>query len=468
MDFLNLREIISVFGLRRKALTALTGAGPGFAIDLPQEGHYPAIMNLWTRTAPLGRPGSRIARGVVALLWFAGTGLVMVAYGWCPDAWLWPVRIVIAVAGALALGLILRRAIRRAAPGKRAGAVLIALAPFLSAMAVPPAALAIWHWKNRQLTGHIADLGRELRQRGIALAVVALPDFENVFTSKREWHDLPPRLDVSMVEKSLAGIAAAGVPTGDLSAVFALHGHEPALWRDDEIHLTNRGLERLSGPLTAYLAGVGLGPGADERRKIVLMGNCFAGQFAESIRDHQPVWQCLRGLSVRGEIGQAADSLFLFPGEYLDGTRLIVWLLPRATLIKSDLPDFNPSPDLADAVRKTATIRLSGSLEWPPADETRRLAALPYPAGLITLTGRTVGAGDFPEGTPITALAFGVQDRHLLPLARVNPGKQITLNLIPLNFYFSQNPRIASEYRLNDSDDLTAQRYWIHSWTLVR
>jgi len=392
------------------------------------------------------------------------TLLAAMGFHWAPMALRWPLRILMVMAVALA-SLIGARQICRAGREDRARALVTVLAPFLL---LGGAGLVLWNLRSDQMVGRISALDRELSRRGIELAVLALPSFESMFPTKHEVNDLPLPVEEMLVGEALERISEAGVATGDLNELFDDYVNDPTMWQEDELHLTEEGIGRLSDPLIEYFNELGWGPGAGMDRKIVLVGNCFAGQFAETIRDRLPGWRSLRGLTVRGDKGQAPDSLFLFPEEYLDGTEMVIWVMPYATLLRSGLPELNFSPDLGAAELKTATIRVITGLEWSAEERKARLAAMPYPNGIVTLTGGVLASDDFPRGERLVVLGYGVSDRELTPLGLIGSGKRIAANLIPLDYFLSRHPNAASEFRLNDDADVTADRYWIHSWTSIR
>lgn len=405
---------------------------------------------------------------LLALTLVAVAVAAVLVFPLAPMALRWPLRILIVAVVVVALAAAVRQVLmaRREMRGRALASVLV---PYvLIFLLFGGVSYAAWEMKVGKMVDTIVGLKEELGRRGIKFAVLALPNYESVFPEKHELDDFPSAVERRLIARTRERLAEAGVATGDLGELFDDHLADLALWDDDEAHVKEAGMGRLIDPLIEYLGQMGWGNGAGTDRKIVLAGNCFAGQFADGIRERIPGWRNLRGLSVYGDMEHVPDSLFLFPKEYLTGTEVVIWVMPYATLIRSELPAFNFSPNLEASALKTASIRVVTGLGWAEGEQKARLAAMPYPNGLVALTGRVLASEDFPRDQVLVTLGYGVRDRDLTPLGLIGPGKRIAINLLPLDYYLSQHPKVAAEYRLNDDADVTVDRYWIHSWTWIR
>jgi hypothetical protein len=317
--------------------------------------------------------------------------------------------------------------------------------------------------------GRIRELAAELEKRDIRLVALALPQFDDVFPATRDSNDLPAAVEAAAARAALE--KSGGVMTGDLGPLFEAHASDQASWDDDQFHLSGEGVKNLAAPLADYLASIGVSP-AGESGKTVLMGNCFAGEFSAAIRKHRPEWNSLDELSARGDQGRVPDTLFLFPERYLKDTRTVVWLIPYGTLIKAKLPPLNATPDLGDAETRAITMRIDTSLGWDPAASKSRLVTMPYPDGLVVITGKVLkDAAGFTKGETVATLGYGMKNRELTSLGRLARGKVIDVNLIPLPKYLAGDRKAATEFRLNGSGDglepAMEPRYWIHSWVLA-
>ncbi|MCP5550516.1 MAG: hypothetical protein H7A53_06465 [Akkermansiaceae bacterium] len=408
--------------------------------------------------------------------WLGLSQLGLILFIWCPMALRWPLRILILTAVFLAVSVGAGR-VRRATPERRLRVAAATVAPFLALGVLNAAIAPYWKVKVGQVEGRlpvpstdvsverVVSLRDELRDRGVNLSVLALPHFRSLFPEHRSNRDLPVPVEAKFVAQALERIEDTGVAVLDLTALIQDHAGIPSLWHDDRIHLRPEGFERLAEPLAAELAGLGVKP--SDSGKSVLMGNCFAGFFASTIRERVPGWNGLRGLTAFGDLGRVADALFLFPEEYLDGTAHVVWLMPHEQLISSSLPRINFHPDLDDKAMKAAVVEVTSALAWGRREEKERLPTLPYANGLVTI-GMRVLEGDVARESDVIGLGYGIKDRELAGLGRLKTGKRLKIHLLPFDAFLSKNPKIAAEYRLNDSDDHESPRFWIHSWTEIR
>lgn len=398
-----------------------------------------------------------------------------------PASFHWPMRVLITVAAGGALWELARvlRLASRVGPLRALGTagivVLLVSVVFLSGT-------FFWPMLNQVLgraaaipssfasTGRIKELAAELRKRDIRLVALALPQYDDVFPASRDSRDLPAAVEAAGVRKALE--KTGGVMTGDLGPLFARHAGDGASWDDDQFHLSATGVKNLAAPLADYLESIGVSP-SDETGKTVLMGNCFAGELSAAIRKQRPEWKSLDELSARGDQGRVPDTLFLFPERYLKDTHTVVWLIPYGTLMKAKLPSLNATPDFSDVETRAITIRIDTSLGWDPAESKSRLATMPYPDGLVVITGKvTKDAAGFSKGETVAAIGYGMKNRELTSLGRLAKGKVIDVNLIPLPKYLAGDRKAATEFRLNgagnDLEPMSEPSHWIHSWVLAQ
>lgn len=407
----------------------------------------------------------------------SGTALI-----WAPMALRWPLRILF-VLGLLVIVWSIWARLKQAPTRQQSRTRAIA----------PPAVTAIltglilisgkpaWDLRHAQAEGRIrtpsitaaaeraAELAALLKPRGIQLAVVALPTYQNLFPASRKANALPDPAERRAVRGTLENLRRAGIPAYDAEPLFLEHAADPALWEDDTAHLRIDPMTRLAGALADQLEQWELGPGADGARKVVFMGNCFAGDFAELTRKHQPEWRQLRGLSALGDESRVADLLFLFPNEYLDGTGLVVWMMHYPRLTGDAFPPIESEPDLTLGAPRTANVRVQTALGWDDATQKSRPATLPYPNGLVHLSATILESPDFPAGQTVHFIGYAVTERQITALGRVKAGKRLSVNLLPLDAYQARHPKVASDPRLNAGpEDLDAVVYWLDSWTFIR
>lgn len=431
---------------------------------------------------PVPRHAPIWASGFVPPLAAAVSLLSVTALLWAPMALRWPLRGLF-VLGFLAIGWHAVSRFRwRAARGiSPLRAVSPALGTALLAGLLIFAGKPAWELRRGQITGRIrtpsataaaeraADLARILQRRGIQLAVVALPTYQNLFPAARKSNQLPDPVERRYVRQALEGIRRAGIPVYDADRLFRQHAGVPSLWEDDTFHIRHEPMTALAEALADQLQRETLGPGEDGGRKIVFMGNCFAGDFAELTRKRRPEWSRLRGLSALGDESRVADLLFLFPAEYLDQTGLVVWMMHYPRLTADPFPPIKDQPDLTMGIPRTVNLRVQAALGWDEAAQESRPATLPYPNGLIHLSGTVLDGADFPVGGTVHFVGYGVTERQITALGRVKVGKRLSVNLLPLDAYLAKHPKAASEYRLNAGPaDPDASVYWLHSWTFIR
>lgn len=413
-------------------------------------------------------------------VWLVVALLAFVLFPWSPMALRWPLRIAVWVAFIGAGWLSFRRvrtssAENRAKRGWRelsklsgAGLLMFVLEPFVEV-------------KRKQVEGklpglsasvsveRIAVLNAELKSRGIELAVLPLPEFRHLFPEARKDHEFPVWMERFVAKQALKRVSSGGTPVYDLFPLFEKYASREDQWHRDKIHLTTDTIEAIAGDLAKELDSRGLGQGAESNRKIVIMGNCFAGQFAEAKRRELPEWSRVRALTSQGDRGRVADFLYLFPGEYLEETELVIWVMPYDLLASATLPPLKTEPQTADAAIRSVDIKVTSTLGWRKQTSVEKLASLPYPNGLVELTGVVVDEREhFTKGQEIQVYGYGVRDREVEPLGRFSSGRTISVHLIPFDAHVAKNPKLATEYIINDSGRFDLERYWVDTWTFVR
>ncbi len=415
------------------------------------------------------RPAAWLLVGLVGFLGFP----------WCPMALRWPLRGLILVAGMLAIGGAVGR-IREAVPARRPRAVAGSVAVFSGAALVALTAAPVLEVIREQRGGRMDRLSstvslervnalrEELEKRGVELAVFALPEFRHVFQEQKSSRQPPLWLERFRRERALDGMRQEGIEVLDLRPLFEEHAASRSAWEDDEIHLERATTSRIAQSLAGRLETLGWEPPDLEGRKIILMGNCFAGQFAEEMRKNLPDWGATRGLTALGDRGRVANQLFLFPEEYLAGVRTVVWVMSYDLLTAPALPPLSFEPRIDDEQTRKATIRLDRVLGWDREEGERRLPDLPYPDALVEVTGRVWESEHFPRESTVLAVGPGIENRELLALGRMRSGKLVRLNLLPFESVAARDREIARAYVVNPGEEFHLDRYWIHSWTIVR
>ncbi len=299
---------------------------------------------------------------------------------------------------------------------------------------------------------HLLSLNNELKKRGAELTVVAMPYRQHL--SKTDDSTLIHRFETRAARKGMARLSQSGIACVDLWNIYEDKAYAADFWDPDHFHITEKSQEIIAAEIASKL---GRDARFQDSEGSLIMGECFARQFGANLRRHHEGWADLKILFANGDRGKIANSLFLFPDQYLKGTKRVYWLMSYQLLATDTFTKVEPNPS-HDSDEREVAVELKEGLGWKNKTHGAQLKDMPYENGLVELLCET------KDGEPLLLIGYGVRERSVKALGSLRKGHRIIATVIPYDAHIREFPKAASEYVVHPTEDFEAPRMWIKEW----
>ncbi|MEM7011487.1 MAG: hypothetical protein AAF585_08390 [Verrucomicrobiota bacterium] len=307
----------------------------------------------------------------------------------------------------------------------------------------------------------VLKVREELAKRGIELVVVHMPMRTELFTDISHDHAKPlDRLhqDSRTAQRQNLRLRLSGVRTINLYQQLRDASLREDIYKENRFHIKDEPAHQIGLELGRELRTQGVIRGKSGPKSVVFVGDCFANSFADAIQRTND-YDRIRSLIKYGGGNQAHNHLFAFEDEYLNDTDIIVWVMRDR-----DLGDNGAAP-LCLAHNDEA---LESSVVEARIVKTTLLNAdfvsrMPYPNATRATLFERVDTGEQFVGVDYIA-----RNRQLQISRLFKENYRVKLSLLPLTAFEKVNRKAASEFLIDDLNDLKSSRYWIEGWLDLR
>ncbi|MEM0895808.1 MAG: hypothetical protein AAGJ79_02905 [Verrucomicrobiota bacterium] len=317
---------------------------------------------------------------------------------------------------------------------------------------------------------YVQALHAALAEREVELVVVAMPYWANLYphpeADYKEVRETPDLISLS-AWTALHRLELAGIRTLDLYSDFHAMSANQNLWEEDRWHLSNDGAWSLGEEVAKDIAAAGFFD-AEDKGKIVMMGECFALQFGKVAKARKMVNGRLEILRAYGDRGRVPNLLFTFADTYIEDVRRVVWLLPYELLSQEAFPPLETSPvEKVTGEGADLFVQVEEGMGISNTKFHQMVKDLPYQNTVSELRCRVLGGLDDLIDKDITLVGYTSMAKERLGLEHAVERTVLRVRAVDYDAALQENADIGQEYSVKTIEDFTLPRFWIKEWSLL-